>query len=142
MTPILPRLLVAGIGCTSTATADEIVALVEATLATAGRSPQDLACLASIDHRAQLPALHDAARRFGVPLRSFAAVELAAEEQRLTTPSAVVADLAGLSGIAEAAALKAGRLLVPKRKSAHATCAIGLAAAPFDVATFGRGVQS
>ena len=131
------RVLVAGIGCTSTATCDEIVALVAAVLASAGRTPQDLACFATIDSRARAPALLAAASYFGVPLRGFAAAELAAEADRLVTPSDVVADLAGLSGVAEAAALKAGSLLAPKLKSARATCAIGLAPAPFDVAQFG-----
>lgn len=135
------RVIVAGIGCTSTASSDEITALVEMALAAAGRAPRDLACLASIDSRAELAALHAAANHFGVPLRYFASAELAAESHRLATPSASVAAVIGISGIAEAAALKAGSLLVAKQKSPHATCAIGLASAPFDVAEFGRGAE-
>ena len=129
-----PRVLVAGIGCTSAATSDEIVALVTETLAAAGRTPSRLACLATIDTRAGLEALHSAAHRLGAPLRFFAASELAAEGHRLMTP----ATNPGIPAVAEAAALKAGSLLVPKRKSAHVTCAIGLASAPFDVSKFGR----
>jgi cobalt-precorrin 5A hydrolase/precorrin-3B C17-methyltransferase len=136
-----PRLLVAGIGCTSTATSDEIVALVESALATAGHSPEGLACLATIDSRVKVKALHAAASRFGVPLRCFSSTELAAESSHLATPSASVAGLAGILGIAEAAALKAGPLLVPKQKSAHATCAIGLAATPLVMSQFGRSAE-
>ncbi len=134
------RRVVAGIGCTSAATPAEIVALVEAALAGAGYAPDDLACLATVESRAEIAALRAAASHFGRPLRCFTPAELAAERHRLANPSDRVADLAGAPGIAEAAAIKAGRLLVPKQKSAHATCALGLAAAPFDVAQFGRGV--
>lgn len=136
-----PRLLVAGIGCTSAATPGEIVTLIDGALAEAGRSPLGLACLASLDRRADVTALAQAASRLGVPLRFFTAAELATAHQGLVTPSAVVAERTGLAGIAEAVALKAGTLLVPKRKSPHATCAIGLAAPPFDLGHFGRGAQ-
>ena len=139
MTDTPSRVMVAGIGCTSSAASTEIIALVEMALATAGRSPRGLACLASIDGRADALALQAAASHFDVPLRCFSAAELAAEHHRLATPSATVADLAGIAGIAEAVALKAGTLLVPKQKSAHATCAIGIASGPFDVSQFGRG---
>jgi cobalt-precorrin 5A hydrolase/precorrin-3B C17-methyltransferase len=44
----------------------------------------------------------------------------------------------GTPGVAEAAALKAGTLLVPKRKSRRATCAIGHAKVPIDPKTLGR----
>jgi cobalt-precorrin 5A hydrolase/precorrin-3B C17-methyltransferase len=140
MTDASPRLLVAGIGCASTATADEIVALVTATLASAGRAPAGLACIATIDSRAAIAALHSAARHFGVPLQCFAAAELATENHRLATPPSGAHS--GIPAVAEAAALKAGSLLVAKQKSAHATCAIGLATAPFDVAGFGRGAEA
>ena len=42
------------------------------------------------------------------------------------------------AAVAEAAALKARRLLVPKQKSTRVTCAIGIAPTPLDVAKFGR----
>jgi len=133
------RQLVAGIGCTSAATASEIVALLERTLAEAGQTTLGLACLASLDSRAGLAALSGAASELGVPLRFFATAELAATGPALATPSAVVVERTGIAGIAEAIALKAGTLLVSKRKSPQATCAIGLAATPFDVGQFGRG---
>lgn len=133
------RRVVAGIGCTSAATSAEIVALVDAALAGAGYALEDLACLATVESRAEIAALRTAASHFGRPVRCFTPAELAAERHRLANPSDRVADLVGAPGIAEAAALKAGRLLVPKQKSPHATCALGLAPAPIDVAQFGRG---
>jgi cobalt-precorrin 5A hydrolase / precorrin-3B C17-methyltransferase len=134
-----PRRLVAGIGCTGSATTSEIVALLERTLAEAGKTTLGLACLASLDSRAGIAALSEAARQLGIPLRFFTAAELAAAGPALATPSAVVAERTGIAGIAEAIALQAGTLLVSKRKSPQATCAIGLATTPFDVGQFGRG---
>ncbi len=78
------------------------------------------------------------AERLGVPLRLFSAAELAKEEARLVTPSEAVRAETGTPGVAEAAALKAGTLIVPKHRSARATCAIGMADRPIDISAFGR----
>jgi cobalt-precorrin 5A hydrolase/precorrin-3B C17-methyltransferase len=134
-----PKTLVAGVGCERGATAHEVIALVSDTLAAANLSPLSLAALASLDLKADEPALHAAAAHFGVPFRLFKPAELAAEGPRLPTPSAVVEAEIGIPGVAEAAALKAGELVVAKRKSARATCAIGRAPTPLDVTAFGRG---
>ncbi|MBU1174648.1 MAG: precorrin-2 C(20)-methyltransferase [Alphaproteobacteria bacterium] len=133
-----PKTLVAGVGCERGVTPDEIYGLLASTLSDKGLSPESLAAIASIDIKADEPALNRVAERFGVPLRLFSAAELAEEEARLVTPSEVVRAETGTPGVAEAAALKAGTLLVPKRRSARATCAIGLAAAPIEIAEFGR----
>ncbi len=132
-----PKTLVAGIGCERGASMDEVHGLLTSTLIDKGLALESLAALASLDIKADEPALNAVAERFGVPLRLFSAAELAEEEARLVTPSEVVRAETGTPGVAEAAALKAGALLVPKRRSARATCAIGLAAAPVDVAAFG-----
>jgi cobalt-precorrin 5A hydrolase/precorrin-3B C17-methyltransferase len=128
--------LVAGLGCERGASADEVIGLVTATLAEAGLAPQGLAALASIDIKADEPALLAAARHFKVPLRLFSAADLAGET--VPTPSHYVADTVGTPSVAEAAALKAGPLLVEKRKSARATCAISRGSWPFDAETFGH----
>ncbi|RUT28901.1 precorrin-3B C(17)-methyltransferase [Arsenicitalea aurantiaca] len=133
-----PATLLAGMGCERGAGADEVIALLEATLAEAGLSPKSLAAIGTIALKADEPALHAAARHFGVPLRLFTSAELAAERERLENPSAIVEAETGTPGVAEAAALKAGRLIMPKRKSARATCAIGLSEAPLDPASLGR----
>ena len=133
-----PRTLIAGVGTERGAPPEEVVALIAGTLAAHDLAPAALAAIASIDIKADEPALHAAAAHFGVPLRLFAAAELAAERDRLPNPSAIVEAETGTPGVAEAAALKAGRLLVPKLKSRRATCAIGLAPAPLDPATLGR----
>ena len=82
--------------------------------------------------------MSSAAAHFGVPLRIFTAAELNQERYRLANPSAIVEAETGTPGVAEAAALKAGTLLVEKRKSQRATCAIGRAHAPIDPLSLGR----
>lgn len=129
--------LVAGIGCSNAAEASEIIALIDSTLLECGRHPSDLACLATLDTRAGLPVLAAAARHFEVPLRCFSADDL----QRVAgapSPSEIVRAHTGLSGVAEVVALLAGPLLVEKRKSPHATCALGEADTDFDPLRFGR----
>ena len=94
------RRLAIGIGCTSMAAAEEVTALVIATLA---ECPGEVAVLATAAKRAQHPAILAAAAHFGTGIESFA-------------------DLG--TAVAEPAAQRFGPLLVAKRKSAHATCAI------------------
>jgi cobalamin biosynthesis protein CbiG len=94
------RRLAIGVGCTSTAAAEEVTALVATTLALC---PGQVAVLATAAKRADHPAILAAAAHFGVPVQGFA-------------------DLG--DGVAEPAARRFGPLLVAKRKSAHATCAI------------------
>ena len=112
----------AGIGCSSRASSEEIIALVSTTLDAAGIRPGQLVALGA--HRrkhASLP-LHQAARHFGVPLHLLVDDNLVPD---VPNPSARVARAIGLPGVAEAVALAAGALLAAKHKSAHATCALG-----------------
>lgn len=133
-----PKTLVAGVGCSGVATAEEIVALVEESLAAGGFSPLSLAALATLDRKGRPAAPAEAAARLGVPLKVFSKRALEAERGRLVSPSEALDAAVGLSGVCEAAALKAGALVVPKRKSVHATCAIGRAEAPLEVERFGK----
>ena len=133
-----PKTLVAGVGCERGAEADEVISLIEFALAQQNLAPQSLAAIASIDIKADEPALHAAARHFNVPLRLFSAAELSQERYRLKYPSDYVETTVGSPGVAEPAALKAGPLVVEKLKSERATCAIGKAPRPIDPETFGR----
>ncbi|MDA0182037.1 cobalamin biosynthesis protein [Solirubrobacter phytolaccae] len=110
--------LVAGVGCSLGCPPEELRALIETTL-----PDGTLRALATVDRRAEEPAMLEAAAHFGVPLRTFPAHELARVD--VPTPSAVVARHVGTPSVAEAAALLSGtRLLVPKTRSEHATCAV------------------
>ena len=85
----------------------------------------------------------EAAEALGVEPRFFTSAELEAEAPRLANPSEAVFREVGCHGVAEGAALAAvgpsGRLVLPKRASRRATCAIARALAPIDAARVGRG---
>ncbi|WP_418956338.1 cobalamin biosynthesis protein [Streptomyces tritici] len=112
---------------------DEVAGLVRECLRSAGPAAGRLVALATVAGKADEPGVVGAAALLGLPLRVFAAQELA--RLAVPSPSAVVAAAAGTPSVAEAAALAAagpgGRLLVPKRtaradgaRAARATCAI------------------
>ncbi|PTM95380.1 cobalamin synthesis G-like protein [Mycoplana dimorpha] len=120
--------IVLGLGCERGAAAAEVIALAGAALRAAGCSADALALVASLDTRAEEPAILAAACHFSVPLRTYDAATLEAETPRLANPSEVVFRHTGCHGVAEASALAAvgpqGRLVVAKLKSDHATAAI------------------
>lgn len=136
-----PAVLAIGVGCVRGAAAEEVIALIEATLRDADLSPTAIGGLFSLDLKLDEPALYAAARRFGVPFRTFDTATLAAETERLASPSETVEHAVGLKGVAEAAALAAagthGTLIVPKRSTRAATCAIARAPRPIDAAQLG-----
>ena len=114
--------LVIGVGCSLGCSAEELAALVrEARENVAG----EVVGVATVDRRVGEPCVVALAETLDVPLHTFAAAEL--EAVAVPTPSAVVAAHVGTPSVAEAAALLAARareLVVPKIRSAHATCAI------------------
>ena len=129
-----PQRVALGVGCSRQCPPAELAALVADTLAKAGIAPEAVACVSTIDLKADEPAILELARAMGVPLRLFTAAELEAEHARLQTPSDVVFAEVGCHGVSEGAALAQvgadGALHVAKQKSAHATCALGLSPAP------------
>jgi cobalt-precorrin 5A hydrolase / precorrin-3B C17-methyltransferase len=137
-----PKTLVLGIGAERGAPPEEAVALAERVLAESGLSSLSLAAVASLDLKADEPAVHAVAARYGVPARFFDAARLEAETPRLANPSEVVFREAGCHGVSEGAALAGagadGALVVAKRKSARATAALARAPRPVDPATIGR----
>ena len=137
-----PPVLALGIGCERGCATEELAALAQATLAEHNLAAGAVAAAVSLDIKMDEPALHELAARLGVPARFFGAAELLAETPRLATPSDAVFRETGCWGVAEGAALAAvgrsGALVVPKRKSARATCAIARSAAPLDAARIGR----
>jgi cobalamin biosynthesis protein CbiG len=117
--------LVVGAGCSLGCSADELLGLIDAALAETGAAPADVRALATVDRRADEPGMVEAARRRGWPLRTHSPDALRAVA--VPTPSAVVDAHVGTPSVAEAAALLsagAPTLLVAKRRSARATCAV------------------
>lgn len=139
---IHPQTLAVGVGCERNCSSEELAALVLETLSDAGHARGAVACVVSLDLKADEPAVLALARQLDVPARFFDAGRLEAETPRLANPSDVVFAEVGCHGVAEGAALAAcgaeGALIVGKRKSARATCAIARATAPIDVARTGR----
>jgi cobalt-precorrin 5A hydrolase / precorrin-3B C17-methyltransferase len=123
-----PPTLALGVGCERDCDPDELIALVDETLATAGLSPASVATVTSIDVKMDEAAVHAVAAHLEAPVRYFDAPHLEAETPRLENPSEIVFREVGTHGVAEAAALaatgSAGSLVVAKHKSARATCAV------------------
>ncbi|HEV2547401.1 MAG TPA: precorrin-3B C(17)-methyltransferase [Stellaceae bacterium] len=138
-----PPVLALGVGCARGCSTEEMVDLVDASLAAHRLSAGAVAAVVSLELKMDEPAIHALAARLGVAARFFGAAALLAETPRLATPSDTVFRETGCYGVAEGAALaavgRAGVLVAPKRKSAHATCAIARAPAPLDPASIGMG---
>lgn len=131
-----PQAHVLGVGCARGADATELWDLAQAVLAEAGVAPGAIAAVGTLDLKADEGAVIALAARLGVPVRHFTAEDLECEEARLATPSDVVFAEVGCHGVSEGAALAlvgdAGALVVPKRKTAAATCALARAQAPLE----------
>lgn len=129
-----PLQYVLGVGCARGADVGELWALVESELARAGIAAGAIAAVATLDLKADEPAMNSLAARLGVPLRVFTAAELEAEAARLANPSDVVFSEVGCHGVSEAAALACAgadaTLAIEKTKTANCTCALAKAEAP------------
>ncbi|SDJ00287.1 cobalt-precorrin 5A hydrolase [Rhodococcus triatomae] len=115
----VPEGIWVGVGIRPEASADEI----EAALGILDGTDEVLG-IATLDRRVDHPALVEVARRRSVPIRGFAATDLAAVA--VPTPSERVRDAVGSPAVAEAAAILAaggGPLVVPKRSYRSVTVA-------------------
>jgi len=123
-----PQKYVLGLGCARGCAPGEMWDLVESVLIEANIAPGAVAAVASLDLKADEPAMIELAARLDVPFRVFRAEELEAEAGRLATPSEVVFKEVGCHGVCEGAALACagvtGKLVIPKEKSGNATCAV------------------
>jgi cobalt-precorrin 5A hydrolase / precorrin-3B C17-methyltransferase len=130
--------LALGLGCERGTESAELIGLIRETLAAENLSPLSLAGIFSLDLKMDEAAIHLAATHFGIPARFFDLGALQAQEGRLVSPSDIVKAEVGVAGVAEAAALAAGgELLVEKRKSRRATCAIARSSRIIDPMTLG-----
>ncbi len=125
----------AGLGSERGCDADELQALLSECLAQAGLDAEQLESLASIDIKADEKGMIKLAADLGLEFQTYSAEDLKSMEALLSTRSDYVFETVGVYGVAESAALlaasrKAGveaELVVSKRKSARATCAIARA---------------
>jgi cobalt-precorrin 5A hydrolase / precorrin-3B C17-methyltransferase len=137
-----PPVLALGIGCERGCSAEEITDLACSALAEADLSAAAIAAVVSIELKLAEPAVHAVAEQLGVPARFFSALRLLAETARLSERSQAAFRATGCWGVAEGAALAAagsdGALVVPKRKSRRATCAVARASQPIAAEAIGR----
>jgi cobalt-precorrin 5A hydrolase / precorrin-3B C17-methyltransferase len=137
-----PPVLALGIGCERFCPAEEIAALARDSLAEAGLAAGAVGAVVSVELKSDEPGIHALAQALAVPARFLPAPRLLQETERLTVRSEAAFRATGCWGVAEGAALAAagtgGVLVVPRRQSRGATCAIAHASAPLDPATFGR----
>lgn len=119
-----PPSLVVGLGASRGVSAEEVLDLVDRTLAAAGLATASVAGAATADAKADEAGLVEACRRRGWPLATFPADRLA--EVDVPNPSDEPRRALGTPSVAEAAALlgSGGELVVEKQKSARATCAV------------------
>ncbi len=116
-----PRSLVLGIGCDRGTPLALIERAIVSTFKTHGLSPLCVRELATIDKKADEPALLALSVARGWPLRTFSAEALdrLGEHDGVLNPSETVKRFVGSRGVSEPAALlaaKATRLLVPKQR--------------------------
>jgi cobalt-precorrin 5A hydrolase/precorrin-3B C17-methyltransferase len=127
-----PPSLVVGVGSSRGADPQRLSDLVSSTLRRAGLHPASVATVATLDLKADEPAIVALAQAHGVDLRTFAADAL--KEIPVPTPSDVVAGAVGTPSVAEAAAPAAGGpgavLVVTKQVVADATVAVARRARP------------
>ncbi|HVB17124.1 MAG TPA: precorrin-3B C(17)-methyltransferase [Stellaceae bacterium] len=145
-----PPILALGIGCERFCPAEEIAALAHDSLAEAGLAAAAVAAVVSVELKVDEPGIHALAHSLGVPARFFPAARLLAETERLSVRSDAAFRATGCWGVAEGAALAAvgpagalagaltGELVVARRQSRHATCAVARARSPIDAAAIGR----
>jgi cobalt-precorrin 5A hydrolase len=118
-----------GIGCRAGASADNIVALVQRTLADAGLNRVN-AGLFSIEAKRDEIGLLKAARLLAMPIRFLSREQLARRAGDATTRSDRVGAIYDLPSIAETAALagagEGSRLIVPRVSAGAVTCAVAV----------------
>jgi len=121
-----PQKFTLGLGCARGCTVDEMWRLVSESLSDAGIAAGAIACIGSLDLKGDEPAMIETAVRLGVPFRVFTAAELEVLTPKLANPSDVVFAEVGCHGVSEAAALALadGDLVVEKKKTLNATCAV------------------
>lgn len=124
-------MIVAGIGTRKGVDAAEVVALIERALAEAQIDRSRLTAIATAAGKVEEPGIVSAAAQLGLPLLPMSNDAMQAEAGGVTE-SSCSARIFGVSSVSEASALAAAgqgsELILPRIKSARATCALAKAA--------------
>ncbi len=121
-----------GMGCERNCTAVHLQSLLADCLVQANLTLSQIACISSIDIKADEQGLVQLARDNNLPYHTYGTERLSTVEHRLSVKSEYVYQTVGVYGVAESAALIAAgdltgqeaELLLTKVKSNRATCAI------------------
>ena len=143
-----PKTIVVGVGCARGTDPEELISLVRNTLKKNMIAPESVAVVVSIDLKSDEPAIHALTEKLvdkpgeSSPARFFDAAVLEEQTPKLRNPSKAVFKEVGCHGVAEGAALaaagKSGKLVIPKKKSKHATCAVAESAELIDPQKTGK----
>ena len=132
-----PPSLVLGVGSSRGVDVDELEDLVARALHDAGLSEESVACVATVEAKADEAGILALCERRGWPLVTHPAEELAAVD--VPNPSDHPLQAVGTPSVAEAAASLHGELVVTKQKSAMATVAVARRAPRGRLALVGLG---
>ena len=123
-------MIVAGVGCRSGVSADEIEKVVRMALGLFQLPAERLDALATESEKATEPAFAEVARRLSAKLMACTLEDLDRVAGQVLTPSKLVLESKGVPSIAEASALviagRNARLLGTRVATAQATCAIAV----------------
>lgn len=136
-----PPSLIAGMGCNRGASKEALKSLLMSALADHNLAVESLAAIVTVDAKADETGLVQLAAEMGVPLLTYPADVLAAQD--VPNPSAAPQAAVGTPSVAEASVLARGaELIVEKRRTTDATCAIGRIPARGKLTVVGLGPGS
>lgn len=125
---LIPRRIVAGVGCKRGKPATEILSAIKHALSALGIDPRALTSIASVDLKADEIGLIEAAQSLNVALKIVARADIA-KLGNAYNGSAFVEKSIGVAGVCEPAALliSKGTLIYPKHASSGVTVALARA---------------
>ena len=136
-----PPSLVVGMGCNRGTGTTALRGLLEHSLQRAGLAVASVAVITTVDAKADEAGLVELAAQLGVPLVTYPADQLAAQD--VPNPSEHARAAVGTPSVAEASVLAHGAtLLVGKQRTPEATCAIGRIPARGRLTVIGLGPGS
>jgi cobalt-precorrin 5A hydrolase len=123
-------MIVAGIGCGSGTSSEDIVSLIFTALSNFGIARENLTAIATESSKAEERGIANAAQSLSIPVLRCPVAELGRVADRVLTRSLRVQEIKGVPSIAEASALVAAgpnaRLLGARVAANKVTCAIAV----------------
>ena len=141
---LVPKTIAIGVGCEREVKSKELINLTEKMIKDNKISPSSIACITSIDLKADEVAIRDLSSHLEVPLIFFDVHQLNEQRLRLINPSDTVFEAVGCYGVAEGAALCAAgsksSLIAPKQSAKGVTCSIAQSKNSINIEEVGRRI--